>query len=316
VADIPSGPGRWAVRPVLPQPRSVVELISTGTLDAELAATLWVLIEGRVPLIVGADTPGAGSSTLLAALLDFVPRTVRVIEIAGADETFDWLPQASELGWQRPSGRSGALSGQSDHSPEAGHPDDAGHPVRPDDTVLLVQELSDRLPTTTWGETARIVVRAAAIGYGLAATMRADRLEAIFEALRRPPVSLVDDELTRLGLVLLLRRVDGGRRRIAAAHYVRPLARDEHGHVQRLGPAVLATWDPERDALEHFGWGVTPELAVRVGRKAGDFEVEVGRRRALLDGLVEAGHASTADVRAAIDGYRATSQTPVSTTVE
>jgi hypothetical protein len=310
VADIPAGPGRWAVRPVLPQPRSVVELISTGTLDAELAATLWVMVEGRVPLIVAADAPGTGSSTLLAALLDFVPPTVRVVEIAGTAETFDWLPQASELGWGRRPGRSAGSAGRS------GRQADAGHPVRPDDTVLLVPELSDRLPTTTWGEIARIVVRAASIGYGLAATMRAERLEAVFEALRRPPVSLVDDELSRLGLVLLLRRVEGGKRRVVAAHYVRPLARDEHGHVQRLGPAVLATWDPERDALEHFGWGVIPELAVRVGRRAGDFEVEVGRRRALLDGLVEAGHASTADVRAAIDEYRATSQTPVSTTVE
>lgn len=310
MADNPAGPGRWAVRPVLPQPRSVVELISTGTLDAELAATLWVLIEGRVPLIVAADAPGTGSSTLLAALLDFVPPTVRVVEIAGAAETFDWLPQASELGWERRRGRSVPSSGP------AARPVDTAHPVRPDDTVLLIPELSDRLPTTTWGATARIVVRAAAVGYGLAATMRADRLEAVFEELRHPPVSLVDDELSRLGLVLLLRRVEGGQRRVVAAHYIRPLARDEHGHVQRLGPAVLATWDPERDALEHFGWGVIPELAVRVGRRAGDFEVEVGRRRALLDGLVEAGHASTADVRAAIDGYRATSQTPVSTTVE
>ena len=310
MADIPAGPGRWAVRPVAPQPRSVVELISTGTLDAELAATLWILIEGRVPLIVAADAPGTGSSTLLAALLDFIPPKVRVVEVAGATETFDWLPQASELGWERRAGRSAVSSGPSIR------PADGGLPVRPDHTVLLVPELSDRLPTTTWGETARIVVRAAAIGYGLAATMRADRLEAVFEALRRPPVSLAADELSRLGLVLLLRRVEGDRRRLVAAHYVRPLARDEHGHVQRLGPAVLATWDPERDALEHFGWGVMPELAVRVGRKAGDFEVEVGRRRALLDGLVVAGRSSTGDVRAAIDAYRATSQTPVSSTVE
>ena len=310
MADIPAGPGRWAVRPVAPQPRSVVELISTGTLDAELAATLWILIEGRVPLIVAADAPGTGSSTLLAALLDFIPPKVRVVEVAGATETFDWLPQASELGWERQAGRSAVSSGPSIR------PADGGLPVRPDHTVLLVPELSDRLPTTTWGETARIVVRAAAIGYGLAATMRADRLEAVFEALRRPPVSLAADELSRLGLVLLLRRVEGDRRRVVAAHYVRPLARDEHGHVQRLGPAVLATWDPERDALEHFGWGVTPELAVRVGRKAGDFEVEVGRRRALLDGLVVAGRSSTGDVRATIDAYRVTSQTPVSSTVE
>ncbi len=42
---------------------------------------------------------------------------------------------------------------------------------------------------------------------------------------------------------------------------------------------MLATWDPAADRFEHFGWGVTPELALRVGRKAGDFELEVDRRR-------------------------------------
>jgi Flp pilus assembly CpaF family ATPase len=51
--------GRWAVRHVPPTPRSIVELLRAGTLDAELAATLWVLIEGRVPIIVAADGRGA-----------------------------------------------------------------------------------------------------------------------------------------------------------------------------------------------------------------------------------------------------------------
>ena len=83
------------------------------------------------------------------------------------------------------------------------------------------------------------------------------------------------------GVVLVLRLADDGRRRVVAAHYVRPVARDLHGHLQRLGPAVLATWDPATDEFEHFGWGVTPELARRIGRHAGDFEIEVDRRREL-----------------------------------
>jgi hypothetical protein len=52
-----------------------------------------------------------------------------------------------------------------------------------------------------------------------------------------------------------------------------------HGHVQKLGPAVLATWDDREGRFEHFGWGVTPELAIRTGRHAGDFEMELDRRR-------------------------------------
>jgi hypothetical protein len=50
------------------------------------------------------------------------------------------------------------------------------------------------------------------------------------------------------------------------------MARDAGGHVQRLGPAVLATWDADRGAYDHFGWGIYPELAARTGRHAGDLE--------------------------------------------
>jgi hypothetical protein len=282
-------------------PRSIVELIRAGTLDAELAAMLWLLIEGRVPLIVAAAAGGTGKTTLLTALLDFLPPGVRTVELAGAMESFDWLPQAPELGWRRPRGPSPATV-----APEIYRDRPPRPPIRPDNTVLLVPELSDHLPSYTWGAEARIAIRAASIGYGLAATIHADTLEEVFEELRRPPVDLADDELSRLGVVLVLRRVGDGLRRVAAAHYIRPTARDEHGHVQRLGPAVLATWDPNRDRFEHFGWGVTPELALRVGRKPGDFDIEVDRRRDYLAGLGEAGIVDVDAVRAAIDGYRTT----------
>ena len=152
------------------------------------------------------------------------------MELAGEDETFDWLPQASELGWPgvaRPAAAGGA-------------------PIRPSTTVLLAHELSEHTPAYSWGAAARVAVRAASIGYGLAATIHADSLDKVFDQLRRPPVRLADDELSHLGVVLIARRLDDGRRRVVAAHYVRPMVRDQHGHLQRLGPAVLATGIPPR----------------------------------------------------------------------
>lgn len=288
MADTSPARGRWAFRPVPPEPRSIAELIRTGTLDAELAATIWLLIEARVPLMVAGERPGVGKSTLLGALLDLLPPELRVVELKGADETFDWLPQASELGW-----------------PGVARRPAEGSPIRPEETVLLASELSDHTPAHTWGDAARIVVRAAAIGYGLAATIHGDSLEDVFAELRASPVRLGDDELSRLGVVLVLRRTDGGRRRVVAAHYVRPIVRDVHGHLQRLGPAVLATWNAGTDSFEHFGWGITPELAMRVGRRAGDFELEAAARRAFLDDLVAEGVTDVAAVRAALSRYRA-----------
>lgn len=275
----------WVFRPIPPQPRSIAELIGAGTIDAELAATTWLLLEARVPLLVAGGGPGAGRSTLLGALLDFLPAHLRLVGVRGVDETFDWLPQASELGWP-------------------GVPSvPAGAPIRPEDTVILADELSDRAPSFTWGEAARVVVRAAALGYGLVATIGGDSLDDVLAGLRSAPVRLVNDELSRLGVVLVLRRVGEERRRVVAAHYVRPVARDVHGHVQRLGPAVLTTWDPATDAFEQFGWGVTPELAMRVGRRAGDFELECAGRRDFLDDLVARGVTGVDAVRAAIRGY-------------
>ena len=279
-----------ALRPDPPRPSSIVDLVRAGTLDAELAATLWLLFEGRVPCIVAGPQPEAGASVVLGALLDFLPSGTRTVELAGAGETFDWLPQASELGWAR-----GPASSPGHRFQE---------PVRADTTVLLVPEFSDRLTSCTWGEEARIAVRAASIGYGLAATIRGDALSEVLDALRRPPVALTDDELSRIGVVLIVRPVEGSEAsRVVAAHYVRPVARDEHGHVQRLAPAVLATWDAAQDRFEHFGWGITPELARRVGRRAGDFEQEVDRRREFLGSLASSGVTDRDALRAAIEGF-------------
>ncbi len=278
----------WTFRPVPPSPRSIVELIRSSLLDAALAATLWRLLEGRVPLVVVAEDDGVTRATLLAALLDTLPPDLRRIELRGDDETFDWLPQATELGWSvRPRPADGPV-------------------VRPDDTILVAGELSDRLPAFTWGERARIAVRATAIGYGLAATMPGDSLEGVLAGLGGPPVGLTDDELSFLGCVVVLRRVEGQRQRVVAAHYLRPTVRDGHGHTQRLAPAVLATWDAGRDRFEDFGWGIMPELAFRLGVRAGDLEQDLDRRRELLDALAVAGVTGVGEVRAAIHGYLAT----------
>jgi hypothetical protein len=293
VADTSLTRSGWVLRPIPPEPRSIAELIRAGTIDADLAATIWLLVEARVPIVVAGQAQGLGKTTLLQALLDFLPSEHRVVELRGIDETFEWLPQASELGWPG--------------VPAA--PD--GPPVRPENTVLLAAELSDHTPAYTWGEAARVAVRAAALGYGLAATIHGDSLDDVLGSLRSRPNLLTDDELSRLGVVLILRRVSGDRRRVVAAHYLRPVARDVHGHVQRLGPAVLATWDPTDDTFEQFGWGVTPELAMRVGRRAGDFELEWAARRTMLAELAAQGVITVDAVRDAIVSHRSRSEAAV-----
>jgi hypothetical protein len=110
------------------------------------------------------------------------------------------------------------------------------------------------------------------------AVVEAASLEEVHTRLRGAPIRLRDDDLTGLGVVVVLGLDD----RVVAAHWARPLARDVHGHVQRLGPAVLAARDPRSGELEHFAWGVIPELAIRLGVSPAELEAEVVRRAAAM----------------------------------
>lgn len=245
--------------PAVPdEPPSLVELVRRGTLDAELAGLVWLLVEGRIPLVVVAPA-------------DLVERGVAADALRGI------------LASLRPDlGMAGV------------------------DAASLGQPLAAR--------SAREVVHGQRLG-GVAV---GDTLEALYEDLgAAPPVGLTPDELSFLGCVLVLGEdapppvapadpsmAPARTIRVTAAHYVRPLHRDEHGHPQLLGPAVLATWNPAGHAFEHFAWGVMPEIAARLKRRTGDLEADLHHRRDDIGGLAAAGVTSIEEVARLVAGYR------------
>jgi hypothetical protein len=132
------------------------------------------------------------------------------------------------------------------------------------------------------GDGALALLRAASLGAGFASTIQAGSLEEVRDRLKLV-AGAGEDELSYLGVVVILDETG----QVVAAHHVRPLALDGQGHVQRLGPAVLAARDTRSGQLEHFAWGVMPELAARVSMKSGDLETEIDRRRDILRHAVE-----------------------------
>ena len=190
-------------------------LVTRGILDAELAALVWLLVEGGVPLVVGGMDEATRSE---------VARAVLGVDVA------------------RPS-------------------------------VLL--DVEARPPTLE--ELAALLLGGTAVGLSVAGT----DLAGIIARLEAAPSHLPDDAVRRLGTVLVLSSRPPGPR-VVAAHYLRPTERDGGGHLQRRPPAVLATWDAEKDLFEHFAWGVTPELGDRVGRAQADLEDRQRERAALL----------------------------------
>jgi hypothetical protein len=240
LAGVAAEPGPETARSLANAP-SLAALIGQGVLDAELAALVWVLVEGRIPLVIAAPQGRAGAGgQLLAGILASVH----------ADEPMEHLVS----------------------------------PLTPAGASSLIR-----------GRRAGGVLEAASLG-------------ELRERLGSGPLPLTPDQLTFLGCVLVLAEASSearrGRLRVVAAHYVRPLARDAHGHQQRLDPAVLATWDERLSRYEHFAWGVLPEIAARLGRRPGDLEADLHHRRDDLAGLVKGGVTKLDEVQRLIAGYQ------------
>ena len=99
IALSPFGP-QITITKIKDNPLSVIDLIRKGALNYDIAALLWLYVEGMSIrpanlLILGA--PGAGKTTLLNALLGFVPSRERLVVI---EDTLE-LSTTREQSWSR-----------------------------------------------------------------------------------------------------------------------------------------------------------------------------------------------------------------------
>lgn len=117
---------------------------------------------------------------------------------------------------------------------------------------------------------------------GLLATLDADDLAGALDLLSRQGLTI--DEVSFLGVVLVLGPPGVDHPRVQVAHYLRPVARDAGGHTRRQGPAVLASWDPREQRWEDFAWAIVPDLGARCRMRVADFVMEHGARTTLLAG--------------------------------
>ncbi len=154
---------------------SLLDLIRNGTLDVQMAALLWGLVERKTSIIVAAGPQRAGKTTLLSALMDFAPPQFERVYTRGIYEDFSFLP----------------------------HTD----PAR---TYILIPELSDHTPAYLWGIRVQTLFDALARGYSMAATMHADTPEQVLRMLAGHPVYIPRERLHHAGVVVNLLMLYGG----------------------------------------------------------------------------------------------------------
>jgi hypothetical protein len=256
--------GWWGYHWSPSEPRSIIWLIHAGALDAQVAAFLTLATEARRSLIVVAEPHEAGKTTLLTALLDFLPAGTRPIYLRGWYERFAFL----------------------DTVPAA-------------EAYLLCNEISSHLPTYMWGRGVRRVFEAAAHGYPLATTMHASSAELAFAQLLAYPLELPVDALCAIDLVIAL---DVGYINNKLARRVARVERVTPGTAAVDGPRLttLARRDPLRAPLDTHTGRLVAALADWLALSDADAASLLAHRERLLTVWLNSNLLAPRDVRAAL----------------
>ena len=167
-------PSGWWGRDQGGERLSLLDLIRNGTLDVRAAALLWLMVENKASIVVGAAPQLAGKTTLLTALVDLVPPWYEKVYTRGRDEDFSFLQTTD-----------------------------------PSTTYVLVPELSEHTPAYLWGDGARALFRALEQGYSMAATIHASTPEDVMAMLEGPPLRIHRELLANIHAVVNLRLVYG-----------------------------------------------------------------------------------------------------------
>ena len=148
---------------------SITEIVRAGNMDARTAALCGLALAAHGSLLIAAEHPHSGKTTTLTALLDYLPAGTRRIFVRGWSETFDFLKQ-----------------------------------TRPEDTLLLVNELSSHLPVYLWGPKAVRLFTELGRGYALGSTLHADSADEAVTQLT-DELGVAPEDLGRVQMLMVMR---------------------------------------------------------------------------------------------------------------
>lgn len=258
--------GWWGLGWDVPDPLSIVDLIAAGNFDARTAALLWLLIEARASIVVAADPPGAGKTTTLTALGDFLPPDVARFYLRGWQETFDFAATAD--------------------------------PAR---SYILCNEISAHLPVYLWGRKVPQLFAALGAGFAFGATMHADEPGEVVGILAGYPLYVPLPAIARLDLIMTLAVEYVARRPRRRLDRLVLLRRSGAG--DDLDPVDLAWWDDATGGVVGFAGAPPPGLLRRTGLTGEAFAAAWSRRANFLADLAGRERQDRAIVRQLIANF-------------
>ena len=172
-------------------PFSIIELIELGTLNFDLAAYLWTLVEERSSIIIAGDIAG-GKTTLLNALATLIHPMLKVVTIEETAELNlpreNWISSVSRTSFYSVKTEVGEITLFSLLK--------AALRQRPD--YIIVGEVR--------GEEAYVLFQAMATGHLAMCTLHADSSESVVKRLSSPPMNIPPANIAMIDAILVMKK--------------------------------------------------------------------------------------------------------------
>lgn len=180
----------FTIRKFKEEPYTITDLINSDTLDVNIAAYLWLLLEHKMSIIVIGPT-ASGKTTLLNAVITLLNPSFKIFTVEDVSEinipNENWFALVSRTGFGL------------DNQGEVGLYDliKAGVRHRPD--YILVGEIR--------GDEAYVLFQALATGHGGLSTMHADSVESAVKRLMQKPMNIPPAYIPLMNCTITVKRV-------------------------------------------------------------------------------------------------------------
>jgi flagellar protein FlaI len=258
----------FTIRKFKQDPYSVIDLISFGTIDVDIAAYLWMLMEAKMSIMVIGST-GSGKTTFLNAITGLVDPDNKIFSVEDVSEINikheNWFSLVTRTGF----GNSG--------EGEIGLYDLIKSGVRHRPDYIVVGEIR--------GSEAYVMFQAMATGHGGLCTMHADSLESASKRLQQKPMDIPASYMALMNCVIVIRRVKGedgkGTRRAVIIQELKT-AIDYHAAFK---------WDPKSDYFNSqlMESEILKRISEQSGKNIDEILDELEKRKIVLKWLVQRG---------------------------
>ena len=180
----------FTIRKFREDPITIVDLIMNETIDENIGAYLWLLMENKMSMMIVGPT-GAGKTTALNAIACLIKPDFKIISVEEVAEIN--LPQENWISTIARPGFGGDSEG------EVTLYDLIKSAVRHRPAFILVGEVR--------GEEAYVLFQALATGHGGLCTTHAEDVETVIKRLTQPPMNIPQGIISLMNCVIVVKQV-------------------------------------------------------------------------------------------------------------